>query len=273
MKWGFPCLSAVGLDASPVAREGYVLQNPARLTPEWSAHLLAPATAYIAAGPGQRIDTRLLADIGVSDGGEEFGFGKHHLEQPATTADEVGKVASVSMAPSRRFTAGSARVLVETEKTVLVAQAGGGAPHFLWQPPYPFTQTSSCLGQSQYGSLAPFVALGRAWQAANAKHAAARVHDLATHQPVAFHLWRSGGRVCVLLGNLETGIIGDSRAPREITFTLNRAVLKLGAAPFMLEDLDNGATIPPVSATDEELTYRIAIAPQGSAVYRLSAAE
>ncbi|HSI09432.1 MAG TPA: hypothetical protein VK985_12670, partial [Rariglobus sp.] len=271
MKWGFPCLSGVGLDAPPVAREGYVLQNPAQLTPEWSDHLCFPATAYIAAGPGQRIDPRLLADIGVEAGDKEFGFGKHHLEQPSLTADEVAKISSVSMAPSRQFSAGTSRVIVETEKTVLVAQAASGVPHFLWQTPYPFTQTSSCLGQSQYGSLAPFIALVRAWQRAQANTAAARVHDLAGHQPVAFHLWRSGGQVFVLLGNLETGIIGDSRASREITFTLNRAVLKLADVLYVLEDTDDGKATPPLSATDDSLTYRVALAPQGSLVCRLRA--
>lgn len=269
MKWGVPCLSGVGLDAPPVAREGYVLQNPAQLTPAWSAHLLSPETAYIAAGPGQRIDPRLLSDVGVVDGGRDFGFGKHHLEQPASTVDAVAKISSVSMAPSRRFEGGSARVIVETEKTVLVAQAGSGTPHFLWQTPYPFTQTSSCLGQSQYGSLAPFVALVRAWQSAQAQTAAARVHDLAEHLPVAFHLWRSGGQVFILLGNLETGIIGDSRAPREITFTLNRTMLKLAAGPQVLEDLDDGKVTPSISSSDSALTYRVALAPQGSAVLRL----
>ena len=269
MKWGFPCLSGVGLDAPPVSREGYVLQNPSQLSPEWSEHVRSAATAYIAAGPGQHIDPRLLADIGVAEGSKEFGFGKHHLKQPASTADEVGKVASVSMAPSREFKAGTARVIVETEKTVLVAQAAEHVPHFLWQPPYPFTQTSSCLGQSQYGSLAPFIALVRAWQQAQADTAAARVHDLAGHQPVAFHVWRSGGRVFVLLGNLETGIIGDSRAPREITFTLNRAVLKLAKGPYVLENIDDGQSIASISRTDDRLVYSVALAPQGSAVFRL----
>jgi len=75
----------------------------------------------------------------------------------------------------------------------------------------------------------------------------------------------------VLLGNLETGIIGDSRAPREITFTLNRAVLELADVLPVLEDTDGGRPVPPLSATDDTLTYRVGVASQGSAVYRLRA--
>ena len=269
MKWGFPCLSGVGLDAPPVPREGYVLQNPAHLTPDWLAHLLSPSTAYIAASPAQTIDPHLLADIGVTPGNKTHGFGKHHLEQPTLTTDEVAKISSVSMAPSLQLKAGAARVIAETEKTLLIAQKPN-APHFLWQPPYPFTQTSSCLGQSQYGSLTPFLALVRAWQRAQPPaSAAARVEDLAGHLPVAFHLWRSGGHVYILLGNLETGIIGDSRSPREITFTLNRAVLKLSDAPHVLENTDDGTATPPLSETTAGLTYRVTLAPQDSAIYRL----
>ncbi len=269
MKWAVPCLSGVSLDAPPVAREGYILQNPAGLTPEWADHLLAPSTAYIAAGPGQSIDKRLLNDIGVADGVTEFGFGKHHLEGPPLTRDEIGKISSVSMAPSRKFSAGTSRVIAETEKTVLIAQAAD-TPHFLWQPPYPFTQTSSCLGQSQYGSLAPFIALARAWQRSQRGAAAAWVEDFPCHMPVAFHLWRSGGQIYILLGNLETGITGDSRTPREITFTLNKATLKLAAGgTYVLENLDNANTITPVSNIRNTLTFRVTLEPQGSSVHRV----
>ena len=268
MKWALPCLSGVGLETSPVAREGYILQNPAQLSPEWSAHLLDPAAAYVAASPGRWIDPRLLQDVGVEDRGTDFGFGKHHLEQPALTQDETAKISSVSMAPSRRFTAGSARVIAESEKTILIAQSPD-KPHFLWQPPYPFTQTSSCLGQSQYGSLAPFIALTRAWHHSRRGSASAWVADTACHQPVAFHLWRSGGHVFVLLGNLETGIVGDSRSEREITVTLNRSVLKLSGENHVLENVDDGIPADPLSETRDDITFRLRIAPQGSAIYRL----
>ncbi len=267
MKWGVPCLSGVGLDVPPVAREGYVLQNPARLSPEWRDHLLSSETSY-AAGPGNKIDDLLLKDIGVDDGEIEYGFGKHHLHQPVSTADQIGKVASVSMAPTRKFTAGMATVLVETEKTVLVAK-NGAAPHFLWQPPYPFIQTTSCFSQAQYGSLAPFIALSRAWHRSQQGHASAWVSDFACHLPVAFHLWRSGGAVFVLLGNLETGIVGGSRSPREITFTLNKTVLKLPVSPLHLENLDDGTAVASVSDADGDCVFQVALAPQASAIYRL----
>lgn len=268
MKWGVPCLSGVGLDAPPVAREGYVLQNPATLSAAWREHLGSPATAYIAASPAQWIDARLLTDIGVTVGDKAFGFGKHHLEQPVFTGDDIAKISSVSMAPSRELKAGSARVIVETDRTLLVAQAAC-APHFLWQPPYPFTQTSSCLGQSQYGSLAPFVALARAWQHAQRGAASAWVDDAPAHLPVSFHLWRSGGQIQVLLGNLETGIIGDSRTSRELAFTLNKPVLKLTAATHVLENMDDASRIAPLVETADTLRFRVTLAPQGSCILRL----
>lgn len=270
MKWGVPCLSGVGLDAPPVAREGYILQNPASLSPAWREHLLAADTAYIATGPGDAIDPALLADIGVEKGPGVFGFGKHHLEPPLLTLDEVAHVSSVSMAPSVEFSSGSAQVIARTEKTILVAQSPRAA-HFLWQPPYPFTQTSSCLAQSQYGSLAPFIALARAWHHAQQQTAAAWIDDVPGHLPVAFHLWRSAGRIHVLLGNLETGIIGDSRSPRELTFALNKSVLKLGTNSHALENVDDSSRLAPFSETPDTLRFRLTLAPQGSSVHRVCA--
>lgn len=269
MKWGVPCLSGVGMNAAPVPREGYILQTPARLSPVWRDHLLDPATASIAAGPGQDIDKCLVENVGLEDGGADYGFGKHHLYPPSSTRDQVARVASVSMAPTRKFSAGSAEVLVETEKTILVAKAPD-RPHFLWQPPYPFTQTSSCLGQSQYGSLDPFIALARAWHKAQIGRSTAWIEEFPGHLPVAFHLWRSGGHVHVLLGNLETGIVGDSRSAREVGFTLNLKALGLPCGSYVLEHLDDGARIAGDPVADV-LVFCVALAPQGSAIYKLCA--
>lgn len=267
MKWGVPCLAGVGLDAPPVPREGYILQTPARLSAEWREHLLNSSTGSIAAGPGQAIDLGLLENVGLRAGAGEFGFGKHHLHQPPTTSDQVARVASVSMAPTCKLTAISAEVLVETEKTILVAKAPDRA-QFLWQPPYPFTQTSSCLGQSQYGSLDPFIALARAWHKAQRGRAAAWLEDFPGHLPVAFHLWRSGGKIFVLLGNLETGIVGDSRSAREVVFTLDPKVLGLPQGPHVLENLDD-QTRTAGKVGLEGLSFRVSLDPQSSAIYRV----
>jgi hypothetical protein len=267
MKWGMPCLSGVGMDAAPAPREGYILQTPAQLSPEWRERLLDRATSSIAAGPGQDIDTCLIKNVGLEDGVTEFGFGKHHLHQPASTRDQVARVASVSMAPTRKFSAGSAEVLVETEKTILVAKAPD-RPHFLWQPPYPFTQTSSCLGQSQYGSLDPFIAVARAWQKSQIGRAAAWIEEFPAHLPVAFHLWRSGGHVHVLLGNLETGIVGDSRSAREVVFTLNVRKLGLPNGPHTLQNLDDDSLVVGQPGPDGVI-FSVCLSPQGSAIYRL----
>ncbi|MFA7344307.1 MAG: hypothetical protein WC003_08395 [Terrimicrobiaceae bacterium] len=268
VKWAFPCLCGVGMDVPPVPREGYLLQTPANLSKEWREHLLEPGTAYIAAGPGQLIDPELLADIGVMDGGADIPFGKHHLHPPDSTRDQTGEVASVCMAPSRALGAGTSRVIAETDKTVLVAQAPD-RPHFLWQPQSPFVPWISYLGQSQYGSLAPFIALARAWQ--QTVRGAASVEDFPCHLPAAFHLWRSGGHVFVLVGNLETGITGDARSPREIQFTLRKDPLRLPAAAHVIEEIHDGTVVGPLMENSREIRFRIRIEPQGSGVYRVLA--
>lgn len=271
MKLGVPCLSGLGLGSTPVEREGYILQNPDHLSPEWRDHLRKPSTAYIAAGPAQHIDAGLLKDIGVEDTGENVKIGKQLLKPVALARDVLPQVASVVMPPNRHLKPGTSRVLVQTNRTVLAAQSPEGAK-FLWQPQFPFVPWISYLGQSQYGSLAPFSAMARAWQRSARQAQSAWVDDMPHHLPVAFHLWRSNGSIFVLLGNLETGITGDSRSPREIRFTLSKGKLQLPALQHSLKEVDGTVSVEPVSEDADEIIFHVKIGPQGSAVFEVCSA-
>jgi hypothetical protein len=268
MKWAFPCLSGVGMEAAPVASEGYVLQTPAHLSEDWYVHLHQDAVAYIAAGPAQHIDPRLLADIGVEDLGEAIKVGKQHLYPPPHAADVLPQVYSVCMPPNRALAPGKSEVVARTSKTILIAQSHQAA-RFLWQPQHPFVSSISYLCQSQYGSLAPFVALVRAWHRAGRRTQSVHVEDLPAHLPVAFHLWRSRGSIYLLVGNLETGIVGDSRLPRALTFTLNKSKLDMGAGPCTLEDRADGTRLKPQTENALEVTFSIEVAPQESLVLQV----
>jgi hypothetical protein len=92
----------------------------------------------------------------------------------------------------------------------------------------------------------------------------------AAHEPVAFHLWRSGGIVHVLLGNLETGVFGDARSPRTVTVVLRRRHLGLGEGEYSLREIVDGAKIMPVWADETELGFVLNIEPENSAIYQLN---
>jgi hypothetical protein len=158
------------------------------------------------------------------------------------------------------------RVHYRSAQTPLITSREGWV---YWQPPDWSEPNNSFLPKYQLGSTFPHY------------RAAALLHDLAraaglSHlqsvewaQPVAFHLWRSGGRVFVLLGNLETGVFGDSRTPRMVMLCLSRQQLELDGGLYHLARVDDeGETLAP-ETDDEWLTYQLMLPPEQSAVYRV----
>jgi hypothetical protein len=87
-------------------------------------------------------------------------------------------------------------------------------------------------------------------------------------QPITFHLWRSGGAIYILLGNLETGLTGDARTERHVTLILNRQHLRLDARDYELYAID-GQVIRSDSCTTAELRFVVQVAPESSAVFTL----
>jgi hypothetical protein len=87
--------------------------------------------------------------------------------------------------------------------------------------------------------------------------------------PVAFHLWRSGGAVHVLLGNLETGELGDSRVPRQVRIRLSVDELDLPDGPLALRLIDGcGPELTPAEQVEPGLFEAgLTLPPESAAVY------
>lgn len=164
--------------------------------------------------------------------------------------------------------AAGAETLYATDATPLLITKDAVA---YWQPPdwsEPFNQF---VPKYQLGSTFPHYRAARLLQdmahAANISH----LDEVAYAQPVAFHLWRSDGAICVLLGNLETGVFGDARMPREVNLCLSRAELGLEGDSWQLVRVDQpGRRVPVTVQTGSNwLRCTVVIAPEDSAVYRL----
>jgi hypothetical protein len=99
------------------------------------------------------------------------------------------------------------------------------------------------------------------------------IPNIKRSQPVAFHLWRSGGEVYILLGNLETGEFGDSRTPRIIDIRLSRKQLGLSDGEHALERVDISET-PRIAASfhnHEWLAFQVILKPEQSGVWMVAA--
>ncbi len=266
MKWGVPALSSTRAEWLPdltEAPDSFILQTPGRLNRETQKILLNRQRPTLAVGSAEWMDSEILTRLGLELHSQTITGGFQVCSGEGAPPHDRPYLPS--HAPVRALD--GTRVHYRSAQAPLIASREGWV---YWQPPDWSEPNNSFLPKYQLGSTFPHY------------RTAALLHDLAraaglSHlqsvewaQPVTFHLWRSGGRVFVLLGNLETGVFGDSRTPRMVTLCLSRMQLELGSDLYRLARADaEGETIAPMSHDDMWLTYQLVLPPEQSAVYRV----
>ncbi len=140
-----------------------------------------------------------------------------------------------------------------------------------WQPPDLADPGNPLVPHSQIGSVSPYVEAARLVARGAARAGGVRTEPVAAHEPVAVHVWRSGAAVHVLLGNLESGWMGDARFPRHVTLILPR--VRCGLDPvggYALRSLDDDRIVEsdPDSPTGE-LRFSLDVRPEWFRVLRL----
>ena len=268
LKWASPVLAAARSEWLPARwPEGAYWQLPG------GADSLARAEALggpvMAAGRADLIDTGLLAAAGVSLAGTDLPDG-YRLGYPSS-ADlrredrlHLPERAAVTAAPD-------ATVRYDSRGTPLLVTHGQLG---YWQPPDLADPGNPLIPHSQIGSVSPYVEAARAMAEGAATAAGVRCEHVAAHEPVTVLCWRSGGAVHVLLGNLESGWMGDARFERRVTVVLpvERCGLSNGRS-YGLRPLDGGDLILPASGSGPaELRFDLRVGPESFLVLRLEAA-
>ena len=97
------------------------------------------------------------------------------------------------------------------------------------------------------------------------------VVEVAAHEPVTVSCWRSAGAVHLLLGNLESGWMGDARFPRRVTVRLPRARLGLpdGDLVAVPVNVEGPAVRPDPDPSAESLRFTLTVAPAACLVVRI----
>jgi hypothetical protein len=148
-------------------------------------------------------------------------------------------------------TDGDVTVHYASEQTALVTTRGGRT---WWQPTdwsEPFNQF---LPKYQLGSTYPAFLVASLLSQQAATRRKSHVVGIARPAPVAFHLWRSNGAVHILLGNLETGELGDSRVSRHVRIRLSHDELSLPDGPLALRLIDGwGPDVTPAEQVEPGL--------------------
>ena len=268
MKWAAPVLAATRAEWLPAAwPEGAVWQIPGAAA---ARRALAFDGPVIATGRADRIDPAILTAAGVA-----------RLAGPLPDGYRLGYPASPDLRREDRLHLPE-RVAVEPVDDASVRYDSRGMPLLVtagrfayWQPPDLADPGEPLIPHSQIGSAAPYVEAARTMADGAAAAGGMRTEPVAIHEPVAVHAWRSDGAVHVLLGNLESGWMGDARFARRVVVVLPLARCEVApGTEVVLRPLDGGeAARPEPGSTAGELRFALEVGPESFRVYRLEARE
>jgi hypothetical protein len=263
LKWALPVLAATRPEWLPERwSEGAVLQLPATFNARRLEQLGGPV---LATGRADFVDAELLSRAGVT-AAKERRPGGYTLGRPSSP--DLPREERVYMPE---------RVPVTTEPGTWVGYETAGSPvltrhgrFIYWQPPDLADPSDALVPHSQIGTVSPYVEAARAMTDLAAQSHGVRAVAPAAHEPVTFSCWSSGGVVHVLLGNLESGWMGDSRFARHVTVVLPRARLGLDAKRGYSLRVE-GSDVAEVALDPDaaELQFALEVPPQGCVLARL----
>jgi hypothetical protein len=265
LKWGAGFLTASRPEWLPAETpDGLLWQLPAQVEPSRLAHSGGP---LVASGRADRIDPAVLSAAGLSlterDQPDGYRLG-------APTSDDLAAEERVHL-PERRE--------VVPQPDTWIGYASDGAPLlagrngvYHWQPPDLADPGNPLVPHSQIGSVNPYVEAARLINDRAAATGGFSVEQMAAHEPVTVGCWRSGGRIHLLLGNLESGWMGDSRFARRATVHLPRERFGLRRESSYRAVRINGDA-PALSADPggppDMVSFTIEVPPQGCVVLRI----
>jgi hypothetical protein len=264
LKWGVPALSAVTAQYLPddAADRGMVLQSSTTLSPSVAAAIERGADVLIT-GRADLLPSDVRAASGISVTDEPLVEPAYRRGLPSSPdLRPKGWVFLPSHAVIE--TAPEVTVRYATADTALLTENGAVV---YWQPPDWADPTMGTLPHFQIGSVEPHIETARLLH----RHAVAAgqlaIDEFPSHETVTMHAWRSNGDVHILLGNLESGWIGDSRYPRSISLRLPRDCVA-GMARPVLKPLGGGASFG--ARTDSQgLVFDVTVGAESCLVARL----
>jgi hypothetical protein len=141
-----------------------------------------------------------------------------------------------------------------------------------WQPPDLADPGNPLVPHSQIGTVSPYVEVARVFAREATHPGGLRVEPVAAHEPVAVSCWRSAGAIHVLLGNLESGWMGDARFSRRVRLRASAARLGLDptVAHVALPVNHPGDPVPVlVDRASDEVSLDLVVGPAACLVVRI----
>ncbi|HVO44589.1 MAG TPA: hypothetical protein VMT34_18310 [Aggregatilineales bacterium] len=238
MKWGLPCLGATRVEWLPAVIEqadALIAQLPGQLDPAARDVLLNPPCPVLCTGRADLIDPQILARCGACLSGALQPEGFYPLSLPVWPGEIVHL-------PTFQPVSGTFAVLPTDQGPLATNNREAGSTFIYWQPPDWAEPANAQLPKSQLGSTLPYAQIADWLAAVLPVRARGTAYELIAplpirlrgndwQSPTACQIWQSNGTVHVLVGNLETGYLGDSRTVRHVTLEIDtsdsrRAVLR-----------------------------------------------
>jgi len=248
--------------------DGVLWQLPAAGAADRAGALGGPA---IATGRADRVDPAWLERSGAVPTGERLPDG-YRLGMPSSP--DLPREERVHL-PDRAAVSAAAGAWVgyDSRGTPLLI---GRAPFYHWQPPDLADPGNPLIPHSQIGTTSPYVEAARVLNREAARAGGLSVDPVAAHEPVTVTSWQSGGATWLLLGNLESGWMGDARFPRTATVAVPRGRLGLPAdTPVVARPVNVEAPVvaPDPDSTETVVRFTLTVAPAGCLVVRIEPRE
>jgi hypothetical protein len=266
LKWGIPVLGIARTDWIAETRpSSLIVQTPGQLDKDVWQTLEAVPGPLLASGRADLFDERVRQRLGISPSGDllepEFYVCRGDSEQtPPYDKPYLPRHQPVEAEDS-------VQVHYRTEQTPLLTSRENW---IFWQPPdwsEPFNQF---VPKYQMGSSFPHYRVAALLHEFAQRAGLSHIADVEWAAPFTLSLWRSGGTVMLLLGNLETGYFGDSRTPREVVCRLSRKQLGLLEDSYQLEEIGHkGETIPPPESDSKWIMFKLHLEPESSRILKV----
>lgn len=263
-KWAAPLLAATRPEWLPERwPEGCIWQLPSEASTPHHDGLGGP---ILATGRADLVARPLLEAAGVKRTDQRLpdGYRLGHPSSPDLPREERVHL------PERLVIEAVAEAWVgyDSRGTPLMVGRDGVA---YWQPPDVSDPGNPLVPHSQIGSVSPYVEAARFLGRGASAAGGLAVDPVPAHEPVTVGCWRSGGRVHLLLGNLESGWMGDSRFVRRVRLTLpcERFAIAAGQSFRLVPLGTHGTSDVVVEVTDTGLRLDLEVPAQGCLVVRL----
>lgn len=217
-KWGFPIGAVVHSDESAGVRGVVYIPRPTEAQVSLVRALAQNGSKAILAANPEQIPQRLAADLGLSLDQSllaERGFEPLELEFGHKPGWDVVSLDSRIRARSNDDGSGAALTLRSGEPIVILTKDIAW-----WQPPIASDQEYSNILTTRFGSFRPFRAIASAANKFLSEIGEISLAEVDAHETVVIQSWQTECSTYVLLGNVESAVVADSRWPRRIRLNI-----------------------------------------------------